>query len=217
MKRGTNSLLLWKWPEKCLQSAPELQHICEERETGIEPATSSLGSLHSTTELLPHLSERKTTTKPDLKQETEQKTSIAAQPLFMEISGKISINVAVGILVDGSGNILLCRRPPHKSYPLQWEFPGGKVEAGETTPDALRRELHEELGITIADCALLHRETNSYSDGKTYAVEYFRITAWQGAVANNEFAAIEWVPPTNLLDYEILEGNRTICEMLAKR
>lgn len=125
-----------------------------------------------------------------------------------------SIKVAVGILVDDKGNVLLCRRPAHKSYPLKWEFPGGKVEPGEKLEDALRRELNEELGIDVIAPAAYHRETTAYSDGRTYQVDYFRITAWQGEIINKEFDAVEWAVPSCLFDYDILEGNRAICAML---
>lgn len=133
----------------------------------------------------------------------------------MPISNDASIKVAVGILTDEAGNILLCQRPPHKSYPLKWEFPGGKVEQGEETVQALCRELREELGIDVTAHALLHSETNAYTDGRTYAVEYFRITAWKNAIENREFAALAWSPPSALLDFDILEGNVAVCTMLA--
>jgi len=61
------------------------------------------------------------------------------------------IEVAVGILIRHDGALLLSTRPEGKPYPGFWEFPGGKLEAGETVEQALRRELIEELGITIAD------------------------------------------------------------------
>ena len=62
--------------------------------------------------------------------------------------------VAVGILLRGDGAMLLSTRPPGKPYAGYWEFPGGKLEAGETVEQALRRELEEELGITIASASV---------------------------------------------------------------
>ena len=59
------------------------------------------------------------------------------------------VDVAVGVLIDGEGRFLLTSRPEGKVYAGYWEFPGGKLEAGESVEEALRRELHEELGITI--------------------------------------------------------------------
>jgi len=60
-----------------------------------------------------------------------------------------AVDVAVGVLVDPTGRFLLTSRPAGKVYAGYWEFPGGKLEPGESVEDALRRELHEELGITI--------------------------------------------------------------------
>ena len=65
------------------------------------------------------------------------------------------VDVAVGVLIDADGRFLLTSRPTGKVYAGYWEFPGGKLEAGETVEQALRRELHEELGITIGAAAAL--------------------------------------------------------------
>lgn len=62
---------------------------------------------------------------------------------------KVPIDVAVGILMKENGDVLLAQRPAGKPYEGYWEFPGGKVEAGETIEDALKREFMEELGITV--------------------------------------------------------------------
>lgn len=126
------------------------------------------------------------------------------------------IAVSVGLIFDAGGRVLMGRRPEHKSYPLQWEFPGGKVETGETSVEGLRRELREELGIISADERLHHTETTTYSDGRTYRVEYFAINAWEGTIRNREFAGIAWVHPADFGEYEILEGNRRICARLVE-
>lgn len=128
----------------------------------------------------------------------------------------MTIQVAVGILFNDNNQVLLCQRPKHKSYPLKWEFPGGKVEQGEQPTEALQRELQEELGITVEESVLLHSEANAYSDGRTYQVDYFKVTAWTGAIENKEFASTEWTHASQLLEYDILEGNKNICTKLAK-
>ncbi len=125
------------------------------------------------------------------------------------------IAVVVGLLWNEEKKILFCQRPDHKSYPLKWEFPGGKVKAGESSIEALRRELEEELGIISTNESFFYIETTSYSDGRTYRVEYFDVTDWQGALDNREFAQITWVDPTRFDKFDILEGNTTICAMLA--
>ncbi|MCB0711622.1 MAG: NUDIX domain-containing protein [Ignavibacteriae bacterium] len=125
------------------------------------------------------------------------------------------IAVAVGLMFNNRGEVLLCQRPEEKSYPLKWEFPGGKVESGETSIEGLRRELREELEIVSSEEKLFHVETTSYSDGRTYRVEYFQIQSWEGHLRNIEFADIAWVHPKDFPNYDILEGNREVCQMIA--
>lgn len=131
------------------------------------------------------------------------------------MEGNEIIAVAVGLMFNKRGEVLLCQRPEEKSYPLKWEFPGGKVEEGETSIEGLRRELREELQVVSTDETLFHVETTSYSDGRTYRVEYFQIQSWEGNLRNVEFADIAWVLPKDFLNYDILEGNRAICKMIA--
>ena len=78
---------------------------------------------------------------------------LIADPTVPRVDGpdRPIVDVAVGILVRPDGYFLLTSRPQGKVYCGYWEFPGGKLESGETVAQALRRELHEELGIDIAD------------------------------------------------------------------
>ncbi len=82
--------------------------------------------------------------------------------------------VAVGIL-HRDGLVLACQRKKTALYPLQWEFPGGKVESGESPTDALIRELHEELGIVARPAKEFHRQEWDYGD-MAYRVFYYRST-----------------------------------------
>ena len=127
------------------------------------------------------------------------------------------VAVTVGLLWNQEKKVLLCQRPEHKSYPGKWEFPGGKVELGESSIESLRRELQEELGISSGNETLFHTETTSYSDGRNYCVEYFDIPTWQGRLDNKEFAQMAWVAPKQFQEYDILEGNKRICELLVER
>jgi len=127
-----------------------------------------------------------------------------------------AIEVAVALIRRGDGTLLLCQRPPHKSYPLKWEFPGGKLEPGESWAEALVRELREELSIEATVGALFHEETTEYAeDARTYTVRYYLIEDWLGEPKNNIFADLRWVAPGQLLDYDILEGNYPACRLLA--
>ncbi len=125
-----------------------------------------------------------------------------------------SIHVAVA-LVRRQGRILLCQRAATAKYPLKWEFPGGKVEPGETAIQALERELHEELSIRATAGELFHRQTSEYSDHGIFAVDYFFVDRWEGEPRNNVFADLRWVDPEDILSFDILEGNRDISLRLA--
>ncbi|HVZ41768.1 MAG TPA: (deoxy)nucleoside triphosphate pyrophosphohydrolase [Candidatus Kapabacteria bacterium] len=126
------------------------------------------------------------------------------------------IAVVVGLLSNSDGRILLCQRPAGKPYALQWEFPGGKVEPGESAAEALARELREELGIEAEIGPMLHNTTSRYTDGGLFAVAYYGVTQWNGAIANMGFADIQRVEPAMLTAFDILAGNVELCTMLAR-
>lgn len=126
-----------------------------------------------------------------------------------------AVAVVVGVLLNDAGEVLLCQRPEGKAYALQWEFPGGKVESGETGPAALARELREELAVEADVGRLLHSAEAFYRDGGTFAVEYYQVGTWRGAPRNQAFAQFRWVAPATLLEYDVLEGNREFCALLA--
>ncbi|WP_298227014.1 (deoxy)nucleoside triphosphate pyrophosphohydrolase [Gryllotalpicola sp.] len=80
------------------------------------------------------------------------------------------VEVVAGVFLDGT-RVLACRRAPHTTAAGKWEFPGGKVEPGESSQDALARELHEELGVAVAVGRLIVRETTGTIDLAVYEVE----------------------------------------------
>lgn len=127
------------------------------------------------------------------------------------------VAVAVALIMNADGRVLLCQRPPGKSYALQWEFPGGKLEAGESFPEALARELREELEIDAEIGDLIGRQVSHYADGGTFAVEYYLVERWTGAMRNIVFADTRWVLLTELPTFDILAGNRDFCAGLAAR
>ena len=126
----------------------------------------------------------------------------------------IMINVAVGLIIRNRTEILLCQRKPHLPYPLKWEFPGGKVKDGERVEDCLRRELAEELGIEVKIGAPYHRRQYVYPDSGTFDVSYFLVPSFSGAIVNNVFADLRWVPLSELTVYDILEGNTEVAQKL---
>ena len=115
---------------------------------------------------------------------------------------------------DRSDAFLVQQRLPGKSRPNLWEFPGGKIEKGESPEKALIRGLEEELGITAVINCLMHSEESIYPDGGKFLVHFYLIDEYSGTPRNKVFHTFEWVKPENLLDYNILEGNRDICRNL---
>jgi 8-oxo-dGTP diphosphatase len=110
--------------------------------------------------------------------------------------------VSAVALIDVDGRVLLAQRPEGKSMAGLWEFPGGKVEPGETPEAALIRELHEELGIdTWASClAPLTFASHAYADFHLL-MPLFACRKWQGIPQARESQALKWVQPARLKDY----------------
>jgi 8-oxo-dGTP diphosphatase len=110
--------------------------------------------------------------------------------------------VAAVALIDAEGRVLLAQRPEGKSLAGLWEFPGGKVELGETPEIALIRELKEELGIdTHASClAPLTFASHSYETFHLL-MPLFACRRWQGIAAPQEGQTLAWVKPNRLRDY----------------
>ena len=104
---------------------------------------------------------------------------------------RVPVEVAVGVLIDGSGRFLLTSRPQGKVYAGYWEFPGGKLEASETVEQALRRELQEELGITIGPAQPWKIEVVDYEHARV-RLHFCKVFAWQGDFEMRESQAMAW-------------------------
>lgn len=99
--------------------------------------------------------------------------------------------VAVGILIRDDGALLLSSRPEGKPYAGYWEFPGGKLEAGETVAQALRRELIEELGVTIADAEVWKVTEHDYPHALV-RLHWCKVRAWSGEFEMREGQQMAW-------------------------
>jgi 8-oxo-dGTP diphosphatase len=104
---------------------------------------------------------------------------------------RVPVDVAVGVLIDPEGRFLLTSRPAGKVYAGYWEFPGGKLEAGETVEQALRRELHEELGITIGPAHPWQVELMDYPHARV-RLHFCKVYDWQGEFQMREQQAMAW-------------------------
>jgi 8-oxo-dGTP diphosphatase len=116
--------------------------------------------------------------------------------------------VAVGIL-RRNDKILICQRKKGGRYELKWEFPGGKLEKGETTEQCLRRELFEELAITIHSVERIQTQSAFYEDGGLFNVAYCFISGFTGEIRNNVFEKIRWVTIDELKHLDLLDGNKS--------
>ena len=101
------------------------------------------------------------------------------------------VDVAVGVLIDAAGRFLLTSRPEGKVYAGYWEFPGGKLEAGESVEQALARELHEELGIDIGAAQLWRIELVDYAHARV-RLHFCKVFDWRGELEMREGQRMTW-------------------------
>jgi 8-oxo-dGTP diphosphatase len=124
------------------------------------------------------------------------------------------VEVAVGVLIDTQGQFLLTSRPLGKVYAGYWEFPGGKLEAGETVAQALARELHEELGITIGAAQPWKVEMVDYPHALV-RLNFCKVFAWRGELQMREAQSFAWQTlPVQVAP--VLPGTVPVLEWLAQ-
>lgn len=125
------------------------------------------------------------------------------------------VHVAAGALVDADGRVLIAQRPEGKAMAGLWEFPGGKMEAGEIPEAALRRELYEELGIDVCPSCMLPFTFASHSYERFHLVmPVFLIRNWDGTPRPLDAAALKWVRPNRLRDYPMPPADEPLAAML---
>ncbi|MFN0170668.1 MAG: (deoxy)nucleoside triphosphate pyrophosphohydrolase [Bryobacteraceae bacterium] len=126
------------------------------------------------------------------------------------------MTTVVGALIERDGRILVCQRTDQQAHPGKWEFPGGKVEPGETLTDALRRELVEELGIEATIGEEAERYAFTYPGKNPIVLVFFRVRDYTGRLENRVFARIEWSSVADLPSYDFLEGDVAFVRRLAR-
>jgi 8-oxo-dGTP diphosphatase len=122
--------------------------------------------------------------------------------------------VVAALVRDGGGRILLSRRREDQPMPLLWEFPGGKVEEGESPTDALAREIEEELGCAARVGRIHEVVFHPYPEFDLYMLVY--ACRLEGEPRPVEVAELAWVAPADLGNYELLPADIPLCERLAR-
>jgi 8-oxo-dGTP diphosphatase len=125
------------------------------------------------------------------------------------------VRLVVAALILREEKVLICQRRADQPMALKWEFPGGKMEAGESAEEALRRELNEELGIhaDIGDRVAHTRHT--YRSGTAIDLQFFTVHQFQGEMTNRIFNDLRWCPLAELPRYDFLAADRDLIRDLA--
>lgn len=114
----------------------------------------------------------------------------------------------VAAIIERDGRVLIGRRKPEQSHPLQWEFPGGKVEPGETPEQALARELAEELAVLDVEGREITRQEFTYPGKDPIELIFYRIESFTGEPENRVFHEMRWEHRPALAALDFVEGDR---------
>ena len=129
-----------------------------------------------------------------------------------------TVYVAAAALFDPDGRVLLAQRPEGKAMAGLWEFPGGKIESGETPEQALTRELAEELSITVSESDLTPFTFASHTYEKFHLfMPVFSILNWRGTPVPNEGQTLAWVAPGDLHSYPAPAADLPLFELVVAR
>ena len=126
------------------------------------------------------------------------------------------MKTVVAALIQQNGRILICQRRRTDAFPLQWEFPGGKVKTGETPAQALVRELHEELGVISEVGQEIYRTRHRYAElPDELELVFLEARLEPGNVQNLAFEQILWAQPRELEKFDFLPADRELIHKLA--
>lgn len=123
------------------------------------------------------------------------------------------LHVVAGALFNARGQVLIAQRPPGKHMEGYWEFPGGKIEAGETPDAALSRELTEEIGVQVQQIRPLIRLRHAYPD-RTVILDVYIVLSFSGRPRSCENQELAWVSPNDMPRWQLLPADRPIVNAL---
>ena len=139
---------------------------------------------------------------------TEPDSSIST-----ETSSQAAVHVAVGVVLNRDRQVLIARRHQSQHQGGLWEFPGGKVGTGETVQDALKRELLEEVNLTVRECARLLSIPHDYGDKKVL-LDVWIVNIYSGEATGREGQPVKWVSMSELDDHDFPDANQAIISAL---
>jgi 8-oxo-dGTP diphosphatase len=126
------------------------------------------------------------------------------------------MKVVAAVIERADKRLLIGQRRRKDTSPLKWEFPGGKVQDGETPQAALERELMEELGATMKKCVEIARVTHRYAETpEDIEIQFFAAEIAEAVVTPKAFEQVHWVLPKELGDYDFLAANTPLIAQLA--
>ena len=127
------------------------------------------------------------------------------------------MTTVVAAIIRRGGRILICRRSAKQAHALKWEFPGGKVEEGESPPQALCRELQEELAVRTRIGDEVERYEFRYPGKSPILLIFHAVTEFTGEPRNRIFQELQWAEPKLLPEFDFLEGDVEFVKRLAAR